>query len=159
MPKESRSSNNEEMIRIPHGRLQAVARELRELIVADHPVAPVADDVILQIFCVNGEPALAGAGAVFNKEQALKTRREIQFLIPVDPTEFEWLRAAAQGQLRLIRSLREELTETYRMSGTDALRVQLAERDALLRSKSGSLIQLAAGLLGSLLRELQGLQN
>jgi hypothetical protein len=62
----------------------------------------------------------------------------------------------------LIDSLRAQLanTEQSRRSFFDLsqdLEKRLAERDALLRSKSGDLIQYAARLLGAPLRELNGL--
>lgn len=107
--------STEKMVRVPESRLRDIARDLRDLACADYPATPIEDQAILQIFSNNGEPALGGAGATFNEEQALKAAREILSLLPVDPAEVERLRA--------------ELAESDR--AFVAVSRKLAERDAL----------------------------
>ncbi|CAM3899077.1 hypothetical protein CCOS865_02172 [Pseudomonas reidholzensis] len=121
--------STEKMVRVPESRLRDIARDLRDLACADYPATPIEDQAILQIFSNNGEPALGGAGATFNEEQALKAAREILSLLPVDPAEVERLRA--------------ELAESDR--AFVAVSRKLAERDALLRDwlqGNGSVISL-----------------
>ena len=120
--------STEKMVRVPESRLRDIARDLRDLASADYPATPIEDQAILQIFSSNGEPALGGAGATFNEEQALKAAREILSLLPVDPAEVERLRDEN-------RRLHEagEFLDGVNQGIEDTLRAQLAERDALLR--------------------------
>lgn len=121
--------STEKMVRVPESRLRDIARDLRDLASADYPATPIEDQAILQIFSSNGEPALGGAGATFNEEQALKAAREILSLLPVDPAEVERLRDEN-------RRLHEagEFLDGVNQGIEDTLRAQLAERDALLHS-------------------------
>lgn len=105
---------------------------------------------------VRGEDQLNGSLEIIVAIEKLKDRRK----------KAQALLECSQGDMRqadkIMARQRVELanTEQSRRSFFDLsqdLEKRLAERDALLRSKSGDLIQYAARLLGAPLRELNGL--
>ncbi|HGY9625399.1 TPA: hypothetical protein ACOJM5_001760 [Pseudomonas putida] len=101
--------------------------------------------------------SLAEAQAYADRKNAELAQRYYEALEHTDPGEVERLRET----LELVREQRDnELRTNIDLEKErDTLRAQLAERDALLRDKSGDLIRMAAHLISAPLFALQDLQD
>ncbi|TDJ77300.1 hypothetical protein E2H86_08950 [Pseudomonas putida] len=160
MPTENRSSNTE---------MVSLSRDLIDLTLAHLPNDSAAKWEIHEVLArpapqPHPEPIawMVGTAIWWTKEEAERDAAEVgQPVIGlgpmIDAAEVERLRAENEQLREVIKHSDSNIQrQSLRISNQ---RAQLAERDALLREKSGDLIRMAAHLISAPLFALQDLQD
>ncbi|MBC3491931.1 hypothetical protein [Pseudomonas taiwanensis] len=155
MPTENRSSNTE-MVSVPRA-----AAELAKQALEDDDHFSLADELAKALACPAPQPHpepiawMVGTAFWWTKEEAERDAKATGLpVVPVGPltgsAEVEQLREVIK------HSDAQIMRQSMRISNQ---RAQLAERDTLLRDKSGDLIRMAAHLISAPLFALQDLQD